>query len=447
MEKMKKVTQFVLVALVLVLTGCGSKKVTLEVPRPPTLNTSDVKRLAVMPFEAARPQYQGIAQHATNVATSKIQATNNFTLVSYAMVEPRRRANQSFDDLVDAIFTGQITHIEEESGCKQSQYTDKKGNTYVSVSCSRVVQVQFNYSIIKARDGSIIGPVNKTGNASASSSSADGLPSIEALARSAIDIQMALMYRDIVPHTVQVTRSLAKESDKILQPQMEAALAQVEAGNYKAARDAYISIYESSKSMAAAENASIFLEALGETQAAADLMQRVVNETGNPVATQILARLNAELQATAAVSAFKETKDQKEKDTRSAAEKVAEVASSEVQKYLPDSARVWIINNSAAENVLINNVIDNMTATLLRDGIIIVDRQSTALVQAEQKFQMSGHVSDEDIVGIGNIAGVNRVIMLSVVGSGPSRRLQVRVLDVQRSVLLMQSDTDEKWSL
>jgi hypothetical protein len=438
---MKKIIRLASI-LALALAGCSSSpKVALNAQRAPTLNTSGIQRVAVMPFESASHSYRAVAKHATSVAASKIQATNNFTLVSYSMIEPRRRIGKSFDDLADALFAGQIANISEESGCAQSQYTDKNGNAVVHNTCVRTVQVEFNYSFVRARDGTIIGPVAKKGSASASSESMGSLPSIETLARNVIDAQMAFLYRDIVPYTVTVTRPLAKESDKALQPQMESALAHVKAGNYIAARDAYISVYESSRSMAATENASILLEALGETKAAADLMQRVIAETGNPKAREILARLNIELQHTAAVGEFKA------KDTRSPAEKVAEIASEEAQKHLSDSARVWIINNSAAENVLVNSVIDNMAAIFLRNGITIVDRQSTALVQAEQRFQMSGHVNDDDIVGIGNIAGVNRVIMLSVIGSGPSRRLQVRMLDVQRGVLLMQSGTDEKWSL
>jgi hypothetical protein len=439
---MEKFTKFAgLLALALVLASCSSPKVALNVQRAPTLNTSGIQRVAVMPFESARHGYQAVAKHATSVAAGKIQATNNFTLVSYAMVEPRRRAGQSFDDLVDALFTGQIMNIDEKSDCSSKSYTDKKGETTVHTTCIREVQVEFNYSFIRSRDGTIIGPVAKKGSASASSDNMGGLPSIEALAINVVDAQMAYMHRGIAPYTVTVTRPLAKESDKALQPQMEAALAHVNSGNYIAARDAYISIYDISKSMAAAENASIILEALGETKAAADLIQRVAAETGNPRAREILARLNMELQQTAAVGEFKA------KDSRSPAEKVAKIAFEETQKHFPDSARVWIINNSAAENVLINNVIDNMAAAFLKNGITIVDRQNTALVQAEQRFQMSGHVNDDDIVGIGNMAGVNRVIILSVIGSGPLRRLQVRVLDVQRGILLMQSDTDEKWSL
>jgi hypothetical protein len=438
---MKKFTKLVMI-FALALAACSTPKVALNVQRAPTLNTSDIKRVSVMPFEANNRAYKSIAQHATNVAINKIQATNNFTLVSHIMVEPRRLASQSFDDLIDAMFVGQITHVGEESSCSQSKTTDKKGKTTVYTTCTRAVLVEFNYSFVRARDGTIIGPINKKGSASASNESMNGLPSIETLAKKVIDAQMSTLYQDIVPYTVTVSRPLAKEADKTLQPQMEASLEHVKAGNYIAARNAYISIYESSKSMAAAENASILLEALGETKAAADFMQRVIAETGNPKAKEILARINAELRQTEKVDEFKASKD-----TKNPAEKIAAVASSEIQKHLPENARVWIINNSAAENVLIDNVIDNMASMLLHSGITIVDRQNTNLLQAEQRFQMSGHVNDDDIVGIGNLAGANMAIMLSVIGSGATRRLQVRVLDVQKGILIMQSDTDEKWSL
>jgi hypothetical protein len=108
---------------------------------------------------------------------------------------------------------------------------------------------------------------------------------------------------------------------------------------------------------------------------------------------------------------------------------------------------VLIINNSAAENALVNSVIDNMTSALLESGVTVVDRQSTAMIQAEQEFQMSGHVSDSDIVSVGNMAGANKVVIVSVTGTGAMRRLQVRVLDVETGTVLMQSDAGGRWSL
>jgi len=92
-------------------------------------------------------------------------------------------------------------------------------------------------------------------------------------------------------------------------------------------------------------------------------------------------------------------------------------------------------------------VIDNLTADFIRKGIGIVDRQNTAFVKAEQKLHMSGDVNDAEIVRIGNAAGAKTIIIIGITGFGAMRRLQVRVLDIERGVPIMQSDTDERWQL
>jgi hypothetical protein len=426
----------------LVLVGCATT-VTLRVSRTPTLDTSGIRRVAVMPFETTARRnilLKNAAQHATAVAADRIRATNNFTLVSPTVIEPRRSSGQNFDDLADALFIGQITHINESTTTEVGYRTDKTTGEKVEYTYYvRDVEVGFTYSFVLARDGTVIGPVTKTGHANNMNENAFGLVSVETLVKRIIDSQMNSLYRDIAPYTVTISRALAKETNKALRPQAETALMDVKAGNYKTARDAYLAIYETHKSIAAAENASILFEALGETETGADFMQRVLAETGNPRARNILDRLNRELRETAKVSEFKNPKSQ--------TERVAGIATDEVLKHLPDNARVWIINNSATENALINNVIDNMTAALLQNGITVVDRQNTALIQAEQAFQMSGDVSDDDIVKVGHTAGANKIIIASISGTGAIRRLQIRVLDVEKGTLLMQSDASDKWGL
>jgi hypothetical protein len=60
---------------------------------------------------------------------------------------------------------------------------------------------------------------------------------------------------------------------------------------------------------------------------------------------------------------------------------------------------------------------------------------------------MSGAVSDDDIVRVGNAAGANTIVLLGVEGSGALRRLRVKVLDVEKRSPIMQSDAGEKWQL
>jgi hypothetical protein len=91
--------------------------------------------------------------------------------------------------------------------------------------------------------------------------------------------------------------------------------------------------------------------------------------------------------------------------------------------------------------------VDNITSDFIKKNIVVVDRQNMKLIEAEQKLQMSGYVSDKDFVSIGNAAGANPIVVFDIIGTGASRRLQVRVLDLEKGVPLMQSDTSEKWRI
>jgi hypothetical protein len=256
-----------------------------------------------------------------------------------------------------------------------------------------------------------------------------------------VNSQLTFLGQDIAPHTVTENRALAKDKskDKVLQAEMKDALAQVKEGNYKAALEAYLGIYEQYKSFAAAENASILHEAFGDTQIAANFMRRVFDETGNPRALEVLARLNRILQDQATLASDYS-------DAGNQTERVAVFASGEIQKVLPRDARVWIYNN-AMTNPMAVAVVDNITSDFIRKGIRVVDRQNIALIEAEQKLQMSGFVSDNDFVSIGNAAGANIIAVIDITGTGAIRRLQVRVLNIERGVPIMQSDTSEKWQL
>jgi len=259
--------------------------------------------------------------------------------------------------------------------------------------------------------------------------------------RSIIDGQLRSLGQEIAPYTAVENRDLAKDKskDKVLQAEMKDALAQVKAGNYKTALTAYLEIYERYGSFAAAENASILHESFGDTQTAAAFMQRVSAETGNPRAGTILARLNKILQDQAILASDYS-------DTRSRTESVAAFAGEEVQKVLPKGARVWIYNKTAG-NSITAAVADNMTSDFIKKGISVVDRQNIKLIEAEQKLQMSGYVSDSDFVSIGNATGANTIVVIDIIGTGSARRLQVRVLNVEKSIPIMQSDTGEKWRL
>jgi hypothetical protein len=67
----------------------------------------------------------------------------------------------------------------------------------------------------------------------------------------------------------------------------------------------------------------------------------------------------------------------------------------------------------------------------------IVDRKSLEVIRSEQNFQASGNVGDESAVSIGNMLGAGIVITGDISGSGNSRRLNLKALDVQTGEIVV----------
>ena len=427
---------------VLIFAGCAST-VRIQVARTPTLNTAGIRRISVMPFGASYGNAVSLetALYVTSAATNRIMSLNHFTLVDPFIIEHLLNNNENIEGHVDALFTGQITRTDSKESTSQYQRTDKDGNTYTVIMYTREVEMEFNYYFTRVRDGTLIGPVFKKGTASSSSENWYELQSAADLLRTVADTQLRYLHQDIAPYVVIENRRLESErsNNKELKARMKDASTQVRSGSYRIALESYLGIYEEYKNFAAAKNASILYEALGYTQTAANFMSAVFNETGNMQAAQELARLNRILRDQATIAA-------EYQDARSQTERVAAHASNEIQKILPANAKVWVYNNSI-NNVMADAIVDNITAGLLNRGVDIVDRDNLALIEAEQLFQMSGYVSDNDFVSIGNTAGANVIVIAAVTGTGDMRRLQLRVLDIERGVPILQSDTGSAWRL
>jgi len=436
----KTITLFALV--VLIFTGCGPTRIPVEVERPSTLNTTGIKRIAVMPFEADDPSYRGLASYATSAVADKVRETNRFTLVDAAEIQRLQSSNQSVENYVDAMFIGRITRANVEQDSKTSSWTDKKGNSYSSTTYYTKTEVEFSYSLKMARDGRLIGPISRRGIASASNSG--GYPPADGLLRQALTSQIALIRQDIAPYKSMEIREFAEDKTGVdaIKIEMKQAMENVKAQNYKLALQAYLGIYERYKSTAAAENASILYEALGDMEAALKIMQKVYDDTGNPKAQLIIARLSKNLADKAKIAA----NEQEEAQSQNPVDRVTAFASEEIQKVLPNKSVVWLYNNSPG-NTMVEAVVDNLTSGFIKKGISLVDRQNAALIAAEQKLQVSGAVSDAEMVRLGNAAGAKTIVIIGITGSGAMRRLQVRVLDIERSIPIMQSDTDERWQL
>ncbi|GBU29465.1 hypothetical protein R84B8_03030 [Treponema sp. R8-4-B8] len=426
-------------ALVFILITSCATSIQLAVQKPPNLNTAGIRRLAIMPFEANSGAYREMAQYATTVATNRIQELNYFTLINPSDIERLKRNNQNVESYIDAQFAGQITRINISNEAQTSSYKNKDGDIIYYTDYITNVEIEFNYYLVLARDSRIIGPIYK--KRSRSETSRERYPLSTAILRSIIDEQLRYLARDIAPYYVHETRTFVteKSKDKVLIAEMKNALSLVKSGNYRSALDAYLGIYEQYKNIAAAENVSILYESLGEVQTAADFMRQVYSETGSPEAVNVLARLNRILRDQATIASdYGDTRDQ--------TKKIADFASGEIQKVLPKNARVWIYNDSTKDALAVA-IADNIISDFISRKISVVDRQNAKLIEAEQKFNISGYVSDNDFLSIGNAVGANTIVVIGINGTGSMRRLQVRVLDIEKSVTIMQSDTTEKWKI
>ena len=61
----------------------------------------------------------------------------------------------------------------------------------------------------------------------------------------------------------------------------------------------------------------------------------------------------------------------------------------------------------------------------------IVERKQLDQIRKEQDFQMSGFVSDNSAVSIGNMLGANIVITGELTGSGSNQQLTLKAIEVQ----------------
>jgi hypothetical protein len=445
----------------LTLAGCATR-VRFEADRTPALDTQGIQRVAVRPFQPADPSAdaQAVASALTAEVTQRLVATDAFQLVDYAQVAAVRDRGGDISEYVDALFVGQVTRqiasVRERSALEtvQRQQAEAAAGTISNPILQGIARaaaasaypafraeldLAFQYYFVLARDGTMIGPIHRSGIVTRGNDNRNSLPGALTLANSVMSSQLRLFYRDVAPHTVRVTRTLESEPDRNLRPQMNAARELVRAGDHAAAHEAYLAIWEDHGSVAAAINASILHEVTGDFEDAIHFLEWVYVYTENDRVYSVIARLNAELAEQMGVAEFV--------DARPQSEIVAEHAIREVERALPGDARLWIHNNATAHENLANDVVDSMVYTFLNTGFVVVERQLVDLIVSEQNLHLEGGVNDSDFVSIGNLAGANTVVSVAVTGSGPARRLQVRVLDIETGTIRMQSGTGVAWRL
>jgi hypothetical protein len=429
--------------LVAILIGCATQ-VPIQVQRPPTWNTLGMQRIAIMPFTTT--DGSGLQRHAATLLTTQsqsgIQATNHFTLVNPDAVR-QAQARGNAENIVDVIFSGQVTSVSVQNTSRQGQIRNRDGTVTNFIEYIREVQLSFNYGLSSSRGADYIGgPVNRSDSMrSTARDDPQRLTSAEAMVQSLVQNNMRNLHRYVAPYTVTERRRFERETSDNRDTKQRArdADALIKARNFRPARDAFLGIYRDTGSFAAAYNAGILTELLGDTEGAIEFFQRVHHNTGNPRFAVEIARLHKVMEDAGLLEDFRENLHQRDRV-------IANMVNI-LPANLPSEPRIALINNSQNHRDLAEMVINGIMEGFLSKNITVVDRSNQALMDMERNYQLSGNVSDDEIVRIGHGAGVNTFILVAIIGTGATRRLSVRMLDVERSTIIYQSPQTNEMNL
>jgi hypothetical protein len=101
-----------------------------------------------------------------------------------------------------------------------------------------------------------------------------------------------------------------------------------------------------------------------------------------------------------------------ESEIRKKITKAADSASAELKKRLPKTGKIAVISSDSNPNG--NYAVEDVEYNLINSRYALVDRQQLASIRAEQRFQLSGDVSDESAVQIGRMAGAVTVVVVNI---------------------------------
>jgi TolB-like protein len=97
---------------------------------------------------------------------------------------------------------------------------------------------------------------------------------------------------------------------------------------------------------------------------------------------------------------------------------------------LPQNKKVAVLNVNSQDPDAAEYVIGELAWYLLEAGFTVLDMRSGDNMLRELGFQISGEVSDESAFRIGKFVGADIVITGAISGSGTSRILRLRALDI-----------------
>jgi len=378
--------------------GCATY-VPIKSVRPPTIDTSGIRRLAVRPFEnnsgIGGPAGAQITRYLSETSERIVRNTGKFVIV--APTDPN----------ADGVFTGQLRSLITKDKQERLERKNKDGEITVEIRYFREVSLEFSYSVISTRTDLPIGTIVKQGSNNSSGSDRANITDTLTLAKHIVDSQISGLTRDIVPTIVASDRKLMNETskDKVLKRRMKEALAFVKNGSYEEAVRQFDAIYYEYGSAAAGTNAAILRESIASDAAARAELTRLFT------------------------------------DTNGFTDRAVRNAVDTLYAKLPPEANIMIIKTISTERNLLDYVINQMTKTVVQEGRLrVIDRSNQALINAEQQYQLSGNVDDNSAVSIGHQLGVQYIVICWISGEKSLRRFNQKTLNVETGHITDQID-------
>jgi hypothetical protein len=114
-----------------------------------------------------------------------------------------------------------------------------------------------------------------------------------------------------------------------------------------------------------------------------------------------------------------------------------------VEGKVDSGTKVSVVNIEADAPYHPISVINTLSAKLVNQGkVMVIEWQNRDVLQDVIRFQQSGAVSDETAAELGQILGVDSIIIGSITPQGRKDRLHIRVIDVETAELQGAEDFD-----
>ena len=114
-----------------------------------------------------------------------------------------------------------------------------------------------------------------------------------------------------------------------------------------------------------------------------------------------------------------------------------------IESTLETGLKVALLNFSSPSEAFSAYMLDELSERFVNGRkLIVVDRAELELIRKEERFQLSGEVSDATAVSIGQKVGAQIIVSGSLAGIGQIYRVRIRVLDVETAIIAASRSSD-----